>query len=469
MKRRPFGLTGAMLALAALEGCTVGPDYHLPGQAAINDPAATAPLTEGSLTSTDALPARWWSLYEDPVLDALEEQALAANTDLRVAGANLARSAAMVRSVKGISDPQMALDASVERARLSGESFLKYETLPVTNLGIGKGAISYQLDLFGQIRRRVERAGAEHEATEALVEAVQVTVAAEVARAYVAVCGENEAQNLAEERLNIEERLADTARRLHTAGKTGASEVTRAEGLVLAARARLPLHRAGARAALYRLAFLLGRAPSDYPREAEACHALPELERPLPIGDGSALLSRRPDVRAAERTLAASTAGIGIARADLYPHVTLGFGGGTFGLLEDVGSAMAGHWSLGSMISWIFPTRAQLARIDAARAETDRSLAAFDGTVLQALRETETALVFYRENHNRAADLSEMRAHAETLAAQDRQLFHAGKTGLAGELASQLQLVQARDDERAARDEVAQSQVDLFLALGGGW
>lgn len=469
MSHRLLRLEGAMLAVAALAGCTVGPDYHLPQQAAINRPAAQAPLSGDALTSVDPLPPRWWALYDDPVLDALEEQALAANTDLRIAGANLARSAAMVRATKGLSDPQMAVDASVDRARLSGESFLKFETIPVTNLGIGEGQVSYQVDLFGQIRRRVEQAKAGHEATEALTEAVQVTVAAEVARAYVSVCGENEAQELAEEALAMQERLAETARRLHAAGKTGATDVTRAEGLVLTARSRLPLHRAAARAALYRLAFLLGRAPSEYPREAEACHALPHLKRPLPIGDGATLLARRPDVRAAERTLAASTAGIGVAKADLYPHITLGLGGGTFGLLEDVGSAMAGHWSLGAMISWIFPTRAQLAKVDAAKAGADRSLAEFDGTVLQALRETETALAWYRENHNRAADLTQVREQAELLADQNRRLFQAGKAGLPEDLSSRISLVKAKDDERAAWDDVAQSQISLFLALGGGW
>ncbi|MCJ2183265.1 efflux transporter outer membrane subunit [Novosphingobium sp. 1949] len=469
-QRARNGATVALSALAlALTGCTVGPDYHLPEKAAINRPSAKAALSGSALTSIDPLPPRWWSLYHDPVLDALEQEALAANTDLRVAGANLARSAAMVRATKGEGDPQATLDASVERARLSGESFLKYETLPVTNLGIGEGAVSYQLDLFGQIRRRVEEAEADHQATEATIEAVQVTLAAQVARAYVTVCGENEAQELAEEAASQQEHFAQIAQRLHAAGKTPATDVTRAEALALQAQAALPRHRAAARAALYQLAFLLGRTPSEYPREAENCHALPRLDRPLPIGDGAALLARRPDVRAAERKLAAATAGIGVAKADLYPHISLGLSGGTFGLLEDVGQAMAGHWSIGSLISWTFPTRANRAKVDAAKAGADRSLAAFDGTVLDALRETETALSWYRESHNRAVDLTAVREKAQELADQNRRLFTAGKAGLPLDLSSRIDLVKARDDERAARDEEAQSQISLFLALGGGW
>jgi NodT family efflux transporter outer membrane factor (OMF) lipoprotein len=461
-------LTGA--ALLALGGCTVGPDYHLPSQAAISQPAAKAPFSETSpLTTTDPLPARWWVLYDDPTLNALEEQALAANTDLRVAGANLARSAAMVRAASGQGDPQLALDASVARARLSGESFLRFETLPITNLGIGDATLSYQLDLFGQIRRRVEAAKADHQATEALTEVVQVTVAAEVARAYVSVCSENEALELAEETLATREQIADVTRRLSAAGKISAVEVTHAEGLALEARARLPGHQAAVRAALYRLAFLLGRAPSEYPREAESCRALPQLKRMLPVGDGAALLARRPDVRAAERLLAASTAGFGAAKADLYPHVAIALSGGTFGLLEDVGSAMAGRWAIGTMINWVFPSRTAHAKVDAARADMDRSLAEFDATVLRALRETETALSWYRENHNRAVTLTQAREQAEKLADQTHQLHQAGKADLHVDLDSRVLLSNARDEERVARDEVAQSQIDLFLALGGGW
>ncbi len=461
------GVCGA--GLCALAGCTVGPDYHLPETAAINRPGAKTSLSKGALTIEAPLPARWWSLYDDPVLDTLEEEALAANTDLRAAGANLARSAAIVRATKGIGDPQVALDATVERTRLAGESFLKYETLPVTNLGIGGAEMSYQLDLFGQIRRRVEQADAEHEATQALAEAVQVTVAAQVARAYVTVCGENEARELAEEAIATREHILEATTRLHAAGKIGAPEVTRAEQGLLEARARLPEHRARVRAGLYRLAFLLGRTPEQYPREAEACTALPKLSQPLPVGDGAALLARRPDVRAAERKLAAATAGIGVAEADLYPHISIGAGAGTFGLLEDVGQAMAGHWSLGSMISWAFPTRQQRAKVTMAKAGADKALADFDASVLGALQETETALSWYRETHNRALDLEEALDKARTLDEQSRQMFRAGKVGLRDDLSSNANLIEARDADRAAQDAVAQSQIDLFLALGGGW
>ncbi|WP_225007313.1 efflux transporter outer membrane subunit [Novosphingobium percolationis] len=460
----------AFASVLALAGCTVGPDYHLPDQAEINRPASKGALSgTGGLTAADPLPARWWALYDDPVLARLEEQALAANTDLRVAGANLARSAAMVRAVQGAGDPQLAVDAAVQRARISGESFLKFETIPVATLGEGGAELSYQVDLFGQIKRRVEEARADHEATEALVEVVQVSVAAEVARAYVAVCGGNEALDLAEEAVAAQERMADAARRLHAAGKIGAVEVTRAEAALLDTQAQLPAAHARVQAELYRLAFLTGRAPAEYPREAEQCHTVPQLARPLPVGDAAMLLARRPDVRAAERLLAASSAATNVARADLYPHVGIGLGGGTTGLVGDLLTAMSGRWAFGGMISWAFPSRTARAKVAAGKAGEQRALADFDGTVLRALRETETALTWYRENHNRAVTLGEARAQAELLAAQQRRLHQAGKADLQADLGGQARLIEARDRERAARDAVAQSQVDLFLALGGGW
>lgn len=469
-----FSITLALGSAALLAGCTVAPDYHVPANAAIARPQAQGPLTSDApstdtLTSANPLPPRWWSLYEDPVLDRLEEEALAANTDLRAAGANLARSAAMLRATKGIGDPQVSLDAAVERARLSGESFLHFETVPVSTLGVGGGSVAYQLDLFGQIRRRVEAAETEHEASEATLEAVQVTVAAQVARAYVGVCGENEAVELAEEAEATAEQMVTASKRLYAAGKIGLPQVTGAQKALADARARVPRHRAAVRAGLYELAFLLGKTPAEYPREAETCRALPELSRPLPIGDAGALLARRPDVRAAERTLASATAGIGVAKADLYPHVAIGLGGGTSGLLADVGSAMAGHWSIGSMLSWIFPSRAQRAKVTLARADADAAFARFDAAVLGALEETETALAWYRENHNHALDLDEALGKARELDAQSRAMFAAGKLALRDNLTSRASLIEARDAARAAHDAQAQSQIDLFLALGGGW
>ncbi|WP_292930333.1 TolC family protein [Novosphingobium sp. PASSN1] len=185
--------------MLVLVGCKVGRDYHLPASAAINRPSARAPLEiPATLAVADDLPPRWWHLYDDPVLDGLEEQALAGRSDLRVAAANLARAHAMTEVAKGAAEPEFAIDAAAERARLSGESFLLPEALPVASLGSADLRLSYQSDLFGRVRRSIEAARADEETRRELVGAGKVTLAGEVARAYVGICSaQEEADTLA--------------------------------------------------------------------------------------------------------------------------------------------------------------------------------------------------------------------------------------------------------------------------------
>ncbi len=460
----------ACAGLLAVAGCTMGPDYHLPATAAVNRPAARGPLeVPAGLAAADELPPRWWHLYADPVLDRLEEQALADNTDLRIAAANLARAQALTRVAEGSAEPEIAVDAAAERARLSGESFLLSEPLPVATLGSANLQVSYQLDLFGRIRRSVEAARADEEARRALVGAVRVTLAAEVARAYVGVCGAQEAADTVEAAAAIQQDLVRAARRLQAAGRGSAIEVTAAQARADEAEALVPQARARAKAGLYQLAFLLGRTPTEYPREAQACHHLPELVRALPVGDGAALLARRPDVRAAERQLAAATARIGVATAELYPQIGFGLSAGSTGFLSDLGTAPANSWSIGSLIHWAFPGAGARARVKAADADAQRALAQFDGTVLTALREAQTALAIYGEDHARLASLGKAAQAAKLGANQVARLREAGRAAVQADLGSRAGALAAELREQAAHEAVVQDQVSLFMALGGGW
>ena len=454
-----------------LAGCsTVGPDYHVPAAAAARAPAALAPFREaGNGTTGDPLPPRWWHLYDDPVLDDLEQQALAANTDLRVAGANLARARALATGSQAAAEPGFGVSAAAERARLSGESFLLNEPLPVANLGEANAGVRYQIDLFGQIRRSVEAARADAEAIEATAGAVRVTLAAEVARAYLAQCAAAEALGLGQQAIAVDTRARDIARRLQAAGRGSAIEVTRAEARLAQAEAMIPVQRARSRAALYRLAWLMGRAPADYPRAAERCTAIPAIASPLPVGDGAALLARRPDVHGAERRLAAATARIGVATAALYPQVRIGLSGGSTGFLKDLGTAPANTWSLGGLFAWSLPDGGARARVRAANADADAALAQFDATVLGALRDTETALATYAEDHDRALSLIRARIAAEREAAEVRALRDAGRSPLLAAVGAEQATLAARAAEATAREAIAQDQVNLFLALGGGW
>ena len=471
-RARDSRLMLSALAALALAGCTtVGPDYHLPDGALAKADAAQAPFREAQAgaASAEALPARWWRLYDDPVLDQLEERALAANTDLRVAGANLARASAAKAIAEGEAEPDVGIDAGAERARLSGESYLLSSAVPPATLGNVGIQMSYQLDLFGRIRRSVEAAHADEQAVEATREAVRVTVAAQVARAYVSLCGANEALDLAGSAVDLRQRRLAISQRFFSAGRGSAIDVTEAQAQLAQASALLPAHRAEERAALYQLAALVGRLPAQAPQEAEACHHIPTLQQPLPVGDGAALLRRRPDLRVAERQLAAATARIGVATAELYPSVNFGLGAGSVGFLSDLGQAATNSWSIGSLIHWTYPGKAARARVRAENAGADAALARFDGTVLTALRETETALAFSIQDQNRAELTATALHEAELSADQARRLREGGSSPLLAEVSGQQGVLAARLSDRTARADLANDQIALFLALGGGW
>ena len=258
--------------------------------------------------------------------------------------------------------------------------------------------------------------------------------------------------------------------RLQRGGRGTAFDVSRARTAVETSRAALPGFVAQRRGALYLLATLLGRPPADYPKEVETCATLPRLTRAMPIGDGAALIRRRPDIRQAERTIAADTARIGVATADLYPQISLGGSASVAGPLSQIGSGSSFGLSLGPLISWSFPNRPIVrARIDQAGAKVDADLADFDATVLGALRETETALETYARDRDRAAALGRARDGAALSAEQAGKLFRFGRGDFLSLLDAQRSLAQAEVAYAAATAQLADDQITVFLALGGGW
>jgi multidrug efflux system outer membrane protein len=255
------------------------------------------------------------------------------------------------------------------------------------------------------------------------------------------------------------------------AGRAERLDVVRLATLADQRRAEIPPLVAQRNAALYRLAMLTGRTPDALPASATARDTTPEIRQLVPVGDGGTLLARRPDVRAAERRLAANTARIGVATADLYPRIVLG---GSVGQTSSGFSDLFGggplRWLLGPLISWNFPNQsAARARIAEARADRDGSLASFDGAVLRALQETDTALSTYAQSLNRRQALKT--AHDD--AARASRIVQARQRE--GQV-DYLTLIDAeRTDAEAAaalaqsQYAVASAQVDLFRALGGGW
>ncbi|MFM9866458.1 efflux transporter outer membrane subunit [Achromobacter xylosoxidans] len=463
-----------LMLSAALAGCAaVGPDYQVPAGSAATRPSAQAPFAEAreGVFQRDQVPGHWWRLYNDPVLDGLVEKALAANTDLRVASANLERAQAAVRETEAQQQPSLGVNASPTFGHVSGLQEMAPGIDPPNRWSYSAGAsMSYQVDLFGQIRRAVEAAGADAQAAQAAYDATRVTVAAETARAYANLCSAGMQLASAEHSVKVQQESLDAVSRLQRAGRGTALDVTRARSQLEQLRAGLPPFQAQQRTALYRLAALTGQTPAEIPTTLLQCAAAPQLSETIPVGDGAALLRRRPDIRQAERALAAATARIGVATADLYPKITLGLSGASGGPAAMFGDRGTFSWSVGPLISWTLPnTGAVQARIAEAEANTKAAVARFDASVLNALRETESALVVYARQLDRQAALQAARDQAAQAASQARQLFQYGKTDYLTVLDAERTLASNESALAAGQAELSNDQIAVFLALGGGW
>jgi NodT family efflux transporter outer membrane factor (OMF) lipoprotein len=300
---------------------------------------------------------------------------------------------------------------------------------------------------------------------------VQITVAAETARAYADACSANAQIAVAQRTLDLQSRTADLTQRLLENGAGSGLDVARAQSQLASTRAQLPTLRAQRDGALFRLATLTGRTPAEVSEAARACARPPQLSQPIPVGDGAALLARRPDVREAERRLVAAAARVNVAVANLYPRITLGGSLGTTALdVADLGDEDNFRFSLGPLLTWSYtnPGVAQ-GRVSRAEANTDAALANFDQTVLLALQETETALANYANELDRRAALTEARDQAGEAARLARLRFDAGADSF-------LSVLDAERTEAAAEATLAQSealvtsyQIALFKTLAGGW
>ena len=490
----------ATLALLALSACAVGPNYVRPAsspekQGAFVDPA----LARVSTTPTDAT---WWKLFDDPALDRLVTDALTYNNDVRRAAANLQRARALLSEARAGRLPTTNVTASYTRQRIGAASAgLSTGAITTTTSGAAGGTTgstttgtattataatpshydfdffqagfdaSYELDLFGRVTRSIEAARGDADAAAADLDAARIAIAAETARTYASACAYAAQAQVARETAELQGRTLDLTQRLLDGGRGTRREVDQANVLAQNAAAQVPTFEAERRASLYALAVLTGRPPAEVDGAAAQCIAPPRVTTAIPVGDGAALLQRRPDIRAAERRLAAETARIGVATAALFPSVSL-LGSASLGstTISGLDKSSAFGFSLGPLISWSFPNIAVArARIRQENAATAALLAAYDGSVLTALSETEQALARYAGQLDRNQALEAAAASAEDAAALSRTRFDSGRDSF-------LQLLDAERDRASARAALAQSraavadaQVSLFQALGGGW
>jgi len=465
MKRLLLAATGSL----ALAGCTVGPDYVAP--------LPNAPAQTPFIESTDASfaleepPAEWWTLFNAPVLDRLVQEALAANTDLRVAAANLEQARAVLGEVRSQRLPTTTVSGGGAYGQTSGAA----NGLPGAgpegesyDIGFDVG---YQVDLFGRIRRGIEAGRADLGASQASYDLARISVVAETTRAYADACSTGRQLVVARESLRLQEETFDITRRIVEAGRGSDLELSQAGALLEQTRSAIPSLEGERKAALFRLAVLTGKPPAEFPADVAGCDTVPQVTSVIPVGDGASLLARRPDVRAAERRLAAATARVGVATAELYPNITLGGSiGSTAGTADDLFSDRGFRFSLGPLISWSFPNMAAArARLSQAEAGADGALATFDGAWLTALQETESALARYAAERDRLTILSRGSEQSAQAARLADLRYQAGAESFLTVLDAQRTLASAQAQQASSEAELSARTIALFLALGGGW
>jgi multidrug efflux system outer membrane protein len=455
-------------------GCAVGPDYHPP---AVPAPAAWSSQPANGLTAVAAAEAAWWTSFNDAELDSLIGRAARSNPDLRVAEARL-RQARAVRQMSS-SDLWPTLDAtgSFARAKQSkNQPLIGALPLPpnfpfeysVYQAGFDA---SWEIDLFGAKRRALEAATAEWEGAFEARNDAMVSLLAEVARNYVELRGGQLRLEIARRNVKLQAEAVELTRARFESGIANELDVTRAEALLLGTRAAMPPLEAAARGSMYGLAFLLGLEPGELVAELSPSKPVPLSPPEVPIGLPSDLLSRRPDVRRAERQLAAETARIGLAKSDWFPKLSLNGDAGLEAVsLNKWFTPGSLFWSLGPTLQWRALDFGRVrAEVNAQTAVQEAALATYEKAVLNSFQEAEDAVVAYAQEQNRHEALAgEVAANRRSLDMANG-LYGAGSVNYLDVLDAERSLYQSEDQLAVSSQAVALNLIALYKALGGGW
>lgn len=446
-----------------LAGCAaVGPDYRAPDLAAPDRWQADSSAGVSRDSRPEAL-AKWWEALNDPLLGQLIEQAVAGNLDLRQARSRVRQA----RAERGMTqaDTLPTVDASGSFSRSRGTSGI------ISNLyRLGLDA-SWEADVFGGLRRSVEAADATVEANEANLRDVLVSLLGEVALAYLDVRAYQNQIAVVEKNLATLTETYDLMAWRVEAGQIGQLDVEQARYNLEQTRAQLPSLRTSLNQAKNSLAVLLGRQPG-------ALHALLDEPKPIPappsevaVGVPAETLRQRPDVREAERELAARTATVGVATADLYPKFSLS---GSIGLEAlssgKLLSASSRTWRIAPGVDWnIFDAGRIRKNIEVRNALQEQALLSYETTVLEALQEVEDALGAYADERERRASLDLATQAASRAADLARQQYQAGLVDYLTVLETQRSLLSLRQALIESEGKVTGNLVRLYKALGGGW
>jgi len=456
--------TPLLLAAAiALSACAVGPDYRSPEVAAVQiERAATAGFDQSRFQ------AAWWRQFDDPTLDALVGEALAENRELRIAFARLRAARSIRDDAANDRFPTVTAGASAEYGEAQQPGFGE-ERSSIERYDLGLD-MAWELDLFGRVQRRIEASEAQSEAAEAELYQLQVSLIAELVDAYGQLRGAQLRERIARENLENQRNSHRLTEQLRDAGVGSELDVLRADARLAATEASLPQLQAQQTRATNRIATLLGQRADRLsvdlrPRE------LPAIAKALPIGDPTELLRRRPDILSAERQLAAATANVGVATADLFPRVSLsGFLGFIAGRGSQIGSSAAQAWGVAPSITWAaFDMGSVRARLRGAKADAEGALASYEQQVLLALEESENAFSDYSRAQERLLALLRQSAASRAAAEQAAIRYREGTVDFLVLLDAERERLAAEDAQAQAEVEVYRGVVGLYKALGGGW
>ena len=477
---RPCVLIGLLVS-----SCTVGPDYEPPDlTTTVPDRWHTAVETEMAADTTDL--EMWWLSFNDPPLTDLIRRAEFGNLDLQAAVGRVAEARAIRGIAKGGYWPDIALGGAYSYQKLSengiqggaaaappdgeegGGNPLLEDPIDAWIFGLD---LSWEIDLFGRIRRTVEASDAQLQASVEDYRDVLVTLYAEVGSAYVDARTFQARLDFATQNVEAQQYSLELTRDRFEAGLTSALDVAQAEQNLAQTESTIPLLRIGLEASLNRLAVLLGEAPGELHDELSAYSGLPGPDDKVAYGIPADLLRRRPDIRRAERLLASQTARIGIATADLYPTLSLG---GTVGLealeFEDLGDGGSLFWSIVPQISWPIFTGGKIRnRIRAEEARTAQALAAYEQTVLLALEEVQNSLVAYGQEKLRRDRLLEAVEASQRAVNLVETQYLSGLTNFQNFLDAQRSLFRQQDELAESAGQVVNNLITLNKSLGGGW
>ncbi|PZP46318.1 MAG: RND transporter [Azospirillum brasilense] len=496
--RQPPRLTAAPLALplalSLLAGCTVGPDFTPPkaeAPPAWND--ATRAPTQAVTLRADPDP-HWWTGFNDPILTSLVERAVSGNLDLqqavlRVVQARQSEAAARAAGLPSLNGTgsytrqQLGLQGTIRRSGLAqrldglgGEAASAGDTLidklngPIDLFQAGFDA-SWELDLFGRVRRSVEQSQAQTQAQAEAVNDALVTLQAEVVQAYAGLRGAQALAQSQRENVQTAQDILDLTQRQRRQGLVTELDVENQRTQLFTLRAQLPTYERQVRQAMNRLAILTGQPPGALDAELEMARPIPPTPPAVPVGLPASLARRRPDIRQAEARLHAATAGVGVAVANFYPDISLTGSLGARGLEASSLTNWSNHfYSFGPSISLpIFQGGRLTANLRTARAQQAEAALAYRGAVLNALGEVEDSLVAYRTDRAQLESLDQSVRSAETALSLARSRYNSGLSNFIDVLDAQRSLVQARQQRLQATLSLTSDLVSLYKALGGGW